>query len=325
MTGRRGIAIGGTIIIDKINEISAYPEKGELTKIKSVSYSIGGCVPNVGLDLKKLRPTLDVLAIGKISRDSNGELVLKALRDGGLNVSGIIENADEKTSFTEVMSITNGQRTFFTYPGASANLGFGDIDFDKISSRILHLGYFLLLDKIDAGDGINILKEASLRGIKTSIDLVSENSDRYALIIPCLKYTDYLIVNEIEASKIAGMEPFDENLRAIAERLMSFGVREKVIIHKSDGAVLLSKDGFFAVPAYNVSKNEIAGTTGAGDAFCAGALLSIYDEKNDKEILEFASATALVSLFSKDATSSIACENDIKEISKKYDRKRLCW
>ena len=63
MTGRRGIAIGGTIIIDKINEISAYPEIGELTKIKSVSYAMGGCVPNVGLDLKKLRPSLDVLAL----------------------------------------------------------------------------------------------------------------------------------------------------------------------------------------------------------------------------------------------------------------------
>lgn len=324
MTGRRGIAIGGTIIIDKINEISAYPEIGELTKIKSVSYAMGGCVPNVGLDLKKLRPSLDVLALGKIGKDANGEFALKSLKDGGLDISGIAENENDATSFTEVMSITNGQRTFFTYPGASADLGFDDIDFDKINSKILHLGYFLLLDKIDAGDGLKILKEASLRGIKTSIDLVSENSDRYSLVIPCLKYTDYLIVNEIEASKMAGIEPLDENLEAIAKKLMSLGVREKVIIHKSDRAVALSKESFTTVPSLNVSKDEIAGTTGAGDAFCAGALLSIYDGKSDKEILEFASSVALVSLFSKDATSGIVCEDKVKEISKKYDRKKIC-
>ena len=324
MTGRRGIAIGGTIIIDKINEISAYPEIGELTKIKSVSYAMGGCVPNVGLDLKKLRPSLDVLALGKIGKDANGEFALKSLKDGGLDISGIAENENDATSFTEVMSITNGQRTFFTYPGASADLGFDDIDFDKTNYKILHLGYFLLLDKIDSGDGLKILKEASLRGIKTSIDLVSENSDRYSLVIPCLEYTDYLIVNEIEASKMAGIEPLDENLEAIAKKLMSLGVREKVIIHKSDRAVALSKEGFTTVPSLNVSKDEIAGTTGAGDAFCAGALLSIYDGKSDKEILEFASSVALVSLFSKDATSGIVCEDKVKEISKKYDRKKIC-
>ncbi len=324
MTERQGIAIGGTIIIDKINEISAYPEIGELTKIKSVSYAIGGCVPNVGLDLKKLRPALDVLAIGKIGKDSNGEFALSSLKDGGIDTSGIAENELDATSFTEVMSIVNGQRTFFTYPGASADLGIDDIDFDKINSKILHLGYFLLLDKIDAGDGLKILKEASRRGIKTSIDLVSENSDRYSLVVPCLEYTDYLIVNEIEASKIAGIEPLDENLMAIAEKLMSFGVREKVIIHKSDRAVAFSKEGFTTVPSLDVSSEKIAGTTGAGDAFCAGALLAIYDEKSDKEILEFASSVALVSLFSKDATSGIVCEERIKEISKEYGRKKIC-
>ena len=324
MTERRGIAVGGTIIIDKLNEISAYPEIGELTKIKSVSYAMGGCVPNVGIDLKKLRPSLDVLAIGKVGKDSNGKLALDSMTEASLDVSGIIENGLDATSFTEVMSITNGQRTFFTYPGASADLGFDDIDFSSINSKILHLGYFLLLDKIDAGDGLKILKEASSRGIKTSIDLVSENSDRYSLVIPCLEYTDYLIINEIEASKITGIEPLDENLQKIAEKLLSLGVREKVIIHKSDRAVALSKEGFTLVPSLDVPRERIAGTTGAGDAFCAGSLLAIYDGKSDKEILEFASSVALVSLFSKDATSGIVSEDMVKEISKEYGRKIIC-
>ena len=324
MSTRKGIAVCGTIIIDKINEISAYPERGELTKIKSVSYAVGGCVPNVGLDLKKLRPSLDVVAIGKIGTDSNGKLALDFLKAGRLDVRGIAENPNDATSFTEVMSITNGQRTFFTYPGASADLGLDDVDIDSLNSKILHLGYFLLLDRIDAGDGLKILKKATEYGIKTSIDLVSENSDRYSLVIPCLRYTDYLIINEIEASKIAGIAPLDENLRAISEKLMLLGVREKVIIHKSDRAVALSKEGFTTVPSLDVPSEKIAGTTGAGDAFCAGALLGIYDGKPDKEILEFASSVALASLFSNDATSGIVREEKIKEISKEYDRKNIC-
>ncbi len=323
MMERKGIAVGGTIIIDKINEISAYPEIGELTKIKSVAYASGGCVPNVGLDLKKLRPTLDVLAIGKVGNDSNGKFALDSLKSGDIDVSGIAVNGNDATSFTEVMSVTNRQRTFFTYPGASADLGFDDVNFDAIKSKILHLGYFLLLDKIDAGDGLKILKKAQECGIKTSIDLVSENSDRYSLVVPCLEYTDYLIVNELEASKIAGIEPLDENLEKIANKLMEMGVREKVVIHKSDRAVALSREGFSTVASFDVPSEKIAGTTGAGDAFCAGALLAIYDGKTDKEILEFASATALVSLFSKDATSGIVCEGEVEKIAKEYVRKKL--
>ena len=167
-----------------------------------------------------------------------------------------------------------------------------------------------------------LLRGAKELGISTSIDLVSENSDRYSLVIPCLKYTDYLIVNEIEASNIAGFEPLDENLKEIAEKLMSLGVREKVIIHKSDRAVALSNDGFTTLPALDIPSEKIKGTTGAGDAFCAGALLAICDGKSDREILDFASSVALVSLFSKDATSGIVCEEKVKEISKEYGRKK---
>jgi sugar/nucleoside kinase (ribokinase family) len=114
------------------------------------------------------------------------------------------------------MSEVGGQRTFFTYPGASAEFGYDDVKFDTLPS-MLHLGYFLLLEKIDAGDGLRILKEAKERGITTSIDLVSENSDRYSLVLPCLKYTDNLIINEVEAGKLTGIEPTNENLPKIAK------------------------------------------------------------------------------------------------------------
>ncbi|MBQ4322741.1 MAG: hypothetical protein IJC19_02240, partial [Clostridia bacterium] len=73
------------------------------------------------------------------------------------------------------------------------------------------------------GDGLKILQEAKARGIETSIDLVSENSDRYSLVVSCLPYVDNLIINELEAAKICGMEPSEENLPRIAEKLLEMG------------------------------------------------------------------------------------------------------
>ncbi|MBQ8230167.1 MAG: carbohydrate kinase family protein [Clostridia bacterium] len=320
---KTGIAVAGTILVDEINEISAYPSAGELTKIKRVQRSVGGCVPNVGIDLKRLDPDLIVKAVGKIGADDNGEYMKKTFVENGVDTDGLTLSA-LRTSFSQVMSVTGGQRTFFTYAGASAEFGAEDVDAEKLGVKMLHLGYFLLLDKVDAGDGEKILKAARAQGVKTSIDLVSENSDRYQLVLPCLQYTDNVIINETEAGQLTGIEPVKENLRAIAEKLRSYGVKERVIIHTPELGVCLSENGFTAVPSYDLPKGFIKGTTGAGDAFCAGALLGIYREWSDEEILQFASAAAVAALSEADATSGMRTEQEIKELYKNLTRKKIC-
>ena len=317
---RQGIAVAGTILVDKINEIAAYPQSGELTKILNLDKSVGGCVPNVAVDLKKICPQLAISAIGKIGKDDEGQYVADVMQQAGVDVSGLAISEEDRTSFTEVMSVINGQRTFFTYPGASADFGYADVDFDKLQAKILHLGYFLLLQKVDDGEGIEILKKAESLGIKTSIDLVSENSDRYSLVSPCIPHTNYLIINEYEASKLAEMEPTDDNLEAIARKLMGMGVKDKVIIHKPEYAICLSGDDLTVVGSYQLPKGYIKGTTGAGDAFCAGALIGIYKEWSDREILEFASACAVMALGSVDATSGLKSAEEIKEFCRQFDR-----
>jgi len=318
---RGGIAVAGSVLVDKINEIKAYPQSGELTQIVGLEKAVGGCVPNVALDLKKICPDMDVKAIGKIGNDEEGAYVSEVLSQGGVDVTGFVVDESNKTSFTEVMSVINGQRTFFTYPGASAKFGYSDIDYEHLDAKIMLLGYFLLLDKVDQGDGLQILQKAQEMGIKTSIDLVSENSDRYSLVIPCLKYTDYLIINEMEAGKLAGIDPTDENLKQIAYKLQELGVKEKVVIHKPDYAVCLSGDNYTVVPSYKIPDGYIKGTTGAGDAFCAGTLIGIYKGWTDQEILEFASGCAVMALGKADATSGLVTESEIKEYCKQFERR----
>ena len=319
---RNGIAVAGSVLVDKINEIKAYPQSGELTQIVGLQKAVGGCVPNVALDLKKICPELDVKAIGKIGNDEDGAYVSNVLSQGGVDVSGFVVSEEDSTSFTEVMSVINGQRTFFTYPGTSADFGYNDIDFENLDSRILHLGYFLLLEKVDQGEGIQILQKAQEMGIKTSIDLVSENSDRYSLILSCLPYTNYLIINEMEAGKLTNMEPTDDNLEEIARKLKALGVSDKVVIHKPDFAVCLSNDGYTVVSSYALPDGYIKGTTGAGDAFCAGTLIGIYKEWSDTEILEFASGCAVMALGKADATSGLMTEEEIKEYCKRFERQK---
>lgn len=315
--------VAGSILVDKINEISVYPKCGELTKIKNISLSVGGCVPNVAIDIKKINPLLSVYAVGKIGSDQEGAFVLKTLKENGVDISGILTDSSHNTTFTDVMSVSSGQRTFFTYLGADSFLSANDVVFSDSCPKMLHLGYFLLLDSIDNGQGLEILKKAKSIGIETSIDLVSENSDRYKLVIPCLKYVDYLIINETEAGKLTDIEPEYKNLKAIAEKLKQMGVRKKVIIHFPEGAVSYSDCGFSSLGSYALPDGYIKGTTGAGDAFCAGALIGIYRGQSDLEILKLASDSAALSLSVSDATSGLITEKEGIEIFKNFHRIKL--
>ena len=320
---RSGIAVAGSVLVDKINEIKAYPQCGELTQIVELNHAIGGCVPNVAVDLKKICPNLKVSAIGKIGDDQEGRYLSDILNSVGVDINGLTIMEGENTSFTEVMSVVNGQRTFFVYPGASADFGYDDIPFDRLNERILHLGYFLLLQKVDDGDGVRILKRAGEMGMKTSIDMVSENSDRYFLVHECLPYVDYLIINEHEAGKLTGVEPTEEHLEIMARTLKKMGVKEKVIIHMPTRAVCLSGEQLTIVGSYILPDGFIKGTTGAGDAFCAGCLIGIHDGLNDKKMLEFASGCAAMALRQADATSGLIQREDIHEYCKQFDRRNV--
>ena len=318
MTNKTGIAVAGTILVDKINQIAAYPASGELTKILSVSRAVGGAVPNVGIDIKRVDPSIPVKAVGKIGKDSEGDFLVSTLAENGVDTS-LLVRGEAPTSFTDVMSIVGGQRTFFTFPGACADFGVDDVAFDKLDVKMLHLGYFLLLDKVDGGDGEKILKKAREMGIKTSIDLVSENSNRYYIVKDCLKYTDNVIINELEAGMIAGIEPCRENLERIARAIKDMGVSERVIIHMPETGVCLSDNGFFELPSWDLPKGFIKVKTGAGDAFCAGALIGIYRGLDEMGILTLASKAATASLAAPDSIGGMVSEAEIDMMLKEMN------
>ncbi len=310
--------MAGTVLVDKINQISAYPASGELTKILSVSRAVGGAVPNVGIDIKRVDPTIPVKVVGKIGNDGDGDFLVKTLKENEVDTSLLVRGG-LPTSFTDVMSIVGGQRTFFTYPGACADFGYDDVDFENLDTKMLHLGYFLLLDKVDGGDGERILKRAKEMGIKTSIDLVSENSDRYHIVKSCLKYVDNVIINELEAGMIAEIEPKRENLEKIARAIKDMGVSERIIIHMPEICICLSDNGFFEFPSWELPNGFIKGKTGAGDAFCAGALIGIYRELDEMGILTLASKAATVSLSAPDSIGGMMSEDEIDKLLKEMN------
>ena len=99
------------------------------------------------------------------------------------------------------------------------------------------------------------------------------------------------------------------------------GVKEKVIVHCKEAGCCLDASGqWTVVPSLQIPAEEIKGSVGAGDAFCAGCLYGLYHHYTDLEMLEFASAAAACNLFAANSTDGMRSKIEILNIAEKYGR-----
>lgn len=336
---KSGITVAGNMILDVVKSIDKYPEQGMLAYISSSKRAIGGCAPNTATDLAVMDSTLPVAVMGRIGDDEYGRFLVDKLRAKGVDVSDVIVSSTSDTSFTDVMSLPTGERTFFNAKGANAEFSPEDIDLSALRCKIFHIGYILLLDKFDEADEeygtamARFLHDVHQMGIKTSVDVVSSSNvgEYKSKILPVMPYTDYLIINETEICTIWGYNPRKpdgsldvDTIKLAMEKTMAHGVNEKVIIHSKEAGFCLDKSGeFTSIGSLKIPAKLIAGSVGAGDAFCAGCLYGIYNGYRDMEILEFASASAACSLFADNSVDGMKNKKEIRKLMELYDRREV--
>ena len=310
-----------------------------LANILESENAVGGCVPNIIIDLAKIDPDIFLSAIGKIGNDENGRYILTQFKKYGIDTSQVKVDNSVTTSSSNVMTEKyTGARTFFYSSGANSSFSADDIDIDALDCKIFHIGYILLLDALDAPDNeygtkmARLLHDISKKGIKTSIDVVSKYSDRFReKIIPSLKQCDYAMMNEIESCRVTGLSPRNadgsisiENIRTTMEAFIDYGVREKVIVHCEEAGFIMDKNkNFTCVTSLELPDGYIKGSVGAGDAYAAACLYGLYNGYDDKKLLEFASAAAACNLSAPDSVSGMKNREEIEILNNTYSRRIL--
>ncbi len=107
-----------------------------------------------------------------------------------------------------------------------------------------------------------------------------------------LKRVDILLLNDGEARQLTGIT----NLIKAGHDLLKMGPRVVVIKKGEHGALLVTKDFFFAAPAYPVQ--DVFDPTGAGDCFAGGFFSSLvttgnyWDETNLRKSVIFGTVMA---------------------------------
>lgn len=312
---KKGIIGAGNWIQDRVKTIDRWPGEGNLCNIIKEEAAPGGGPANVLFDLAAADNSIPLYAAGRIGNDASGDYMLNEINIRGIDSRYMIRT-DAHTSYTDVMS-GEGKRTFFHCRGANAQLSYDDLCGIDVPAKYFYLAYLLLLDTLDSEDpeygtqAVRLLKDIQKKGYETVVDFVSEAPEKFRLkVLPALPYIDHLIVNEVETACCTGDTLRDENgdlltdkLPAAVEFLFAKGVKKTVVIHFPEGSCAGLPDGsYIYVPSFYISKEEIVGSNGAGDAFCAGVMYGLHENWDLKKCLTVGAAFSNFNL--RSATAS---------------------
>lgn len=332
-TERSGILAAGNFIVDHVKIIDYYPGEEMLASILDQSSANGGGPYNILRDLASLGACWPLEAAGLIGEDATGDWILADCARHGIGTARLRRTSRAATSYTDAFTVqSTGRRTFFHQRGANALLAPEDIDLSGSRARIFYLGYFMLLDALDAiqPDGrtaaSRLLQRAGECGHLTVADMVSvEHTDFAASAGASLPYLDWFILNEIEAGKLTGMPLRPEGridwaaTEAAARTLISRGVRQGVTIHFVEGSLAVNADGAVVRQGSVIlPEGFVKGATGAGDAFAAGFIYGLHESMPLAECLRCAVCSAAQCLAHPTTSDGMAPLSECLGLGQRY-------
>ena len=237
---------------------------GRLIRMNGVNVHIGGCVANTGLGMKRLGA--DVSLMGKVGRDSFGELVLAALEEWGCREQMLCSD-DAGTSYSVVLAPEGVDRIFLHDPGVNDTFGVADLDFEEIARvDLFHFGYPPLMHGMYAQGGkqlVELMHRVHELGVATSLDLAAVDpasdaagEDWEGILRAVLPAVDYFLPSAEELAFMIDPELYhtweersqggdmtqgidlEQDLGRLSDRLLSWGARIVVIKCGSRGLYL---------------------------------------------------------------------------------------
>lgn len=270
-----GIVVIGATFVD----IKGYPEDTYIPagrNVGKVEQIHGGVGRNVAEDIAncELRPTF----ISLVDESGTGEDVLRKLRSHKVNVDYIRKTPDGIGTWLAVFNnegdvVASISKRPDLSPIANILDEQGDEIFSQADSVIIEID----LDKEIIK---RVFRLASQYGKKvfavvSNMSIALERRD-------FLMKVDCFVCNQQEAGILFSADYSDETpdslMKIIAEKVQAACISSMIVTMGGAGAVYADRSGLFGhCPARAV---QVKDTTGAGDAFCAGAAIGLTYGKN---------------------------------------------
>lgn len=261
--------------------------------------------------------------IGKVGRDSFGEMLTEAVKESGTDVTNLVADETVPTTLAFVHTLPDGDRSFSFYrnPGADMMLRKEEVREDIIQDgKIFHFGTLSSTHEGVREATRYALKVAKDNGLLISFDpnlrepLWESLEQAKREIAYGLSQCDILKISDNELEFMTGTTDYTKGVEILRE---NYSISLIFVTMGKDGSRAYYKDMMVEAKPF-IQENTIE-TTGAGDTFEGCALNYILEhgldnlsEENLRELLIFANAGASIITTRKGALKVMPTEEEIK-------------
>ncbi|MGP8000429.1 MAG: ribokinase [Streptosporangiaceae bacterium] len=253
------VTVLGSLNMDISVSVPRLAGPGETVLGSAARLQPGGKGANQALAAARLAAS--VRMVGCCGADDFGIACRAALRDGGVDVSGIRVVGGASTGLALISVDQAGENSIIVAPGANALAGP-----PEVTAALAAPGDALLLSaEIPVAVLAGAAGRARAAGMLTVLNLAPVPPGAGPLLAAGV---DWLVVNGPEAGGLLGQPVTGpDQARSAAAALAGNGPRHVVITLGAAGAVLAGAAGPHTVPGFTVRPVD---SVGAGDAFVAG-------------------------------------------------------
>ncbi|MEV0296377.1 PfkB family carbohydrate kinase [Nocardia sp. NPDC050710] len=259
------ISLGAHILDVLARPVDTIPPGQGSALVEQIKVTAAGTAGGTAVTLAKLGA--EVFSAGAVGPDAAGRMLRMLLEDHGISTAHLRVLADLQTSMSVLPIRPNGERPALHVVGATAAYPVEELPAELFAEvTYLHLGG---PEFFGGAVSASVLSRARRHGVVTSADLLAPgNPGLLDWIAEALPHLDYLLPNDEQVLGLTGAATLLDGCRALVDR----GVGCVAATAGAEGALVVTRDGHTAVPAFEVS---VVDTTGCGDAFSAGFLRAV--------------------------------------------------
>ncbi len=292
----------GALNVDKLFKVNRLAKAEEESFIEDYAEACGGSAANTAVGLARLG--CKVGFIGKVGCDREGDLLFQDFCKEGIDVNGLIRADQGKSGSVLGFVDKKGARALYINSGVNDT-----IKSDEVNTRYASRAQFLHLTSFVGEKSFQTQKrllDAVPNSSKVSFDPGSLYARKgYAAMKAILERTYVLMPNAIELELLTGKVDY----RKGAELMVGKGVKIVAVKLGAHGCYVTDGRERHFIEALNV---KVVDTTGAGDAFCAGFLYGLINEKSLMECGRLGNFVASRCVMKMGARDGLPFANDLE-------------
>jgi ribokinase len=260
----------GALNVDKLFRVNRLAEAEGESFIEDYAEACGGSAANTAVGLARLG--CKVGFIGKVGCDREGDLLIQDFRAEGVDITGTIRTEQGKSGSVLGFVDKKGARALYIDSGVNDTITFDEINAEYAAeAQFLHLTSFVGEKSFQTQKR---LLGAIPNSVKVSFDPGALYARKgYAVLEAILKRTYVLMPNAIELELLTGEADYCKG----ADFMVGRGVKIVAVKLGGDGCYVTDGHERHLIDSFKV---KVIDTTGAGDAFCAGFLYGLVNEKS---------------------------------------------